>query len=117
MAEKLKNLAAEFGTPILIIDHERIRENYSFLRSVSVRDCSLLRSEGGWNAMIRVPATRSDEEWSLALLDKENILVHPGYLFDVTGGPHLVLSLLPPGPVFRAAIDHFAHFFAAPGTS
>src|SRR3989338_10302808 len=28
MAEKLKNLAAEFGTPILIIDHERIRENY-----------------------------------------------------------------------------------------
>src|SRR3990172_8718763 len=101
-----------FSTPL----HERIRENYSFLRSVSVRDCSLLRSEGGWNAMIRVPATRSDEEWSLALLEKENILVHPGYLFDVTGGPHLVLSLLSPGPEFCAAIDRFAHFFAAPAT-
>jgi aspartate/methionine/tyrosine aminotransferase len=62
----------------------------------AVRDTSLalLANEGGWSQPIRVPATRSEEEWVLALLDG-GVLAHPGFFFDFTDGAHLVVSLLP----------------------
>jgi aspartate/methionine/tyrosine aminotransferase len=66
--------------------------------------CSLLPSEGGWSALVRVPATRSDEDWALALLAEDGVLVHPGYFFDLRGGTFLVLSLLPPTEVFAAGV-------------
>ena len=45
--------------------------------------CSLLPIEGGWSAILRVPATRSDEDWALALLAEDGVLVQPGYFFDL----------------------------------
>jgi alanine-synthesizing transaminase len=65
--------------------------------------CTLLPSEGGWSALVRVPATRSDEAWASALLAEEGVLVHPGYFFDLRDGTFLVLSLLPPAGVFAEA--------------
>jgi aspartate/methionine/tyrosine aminotransferase len=62
--------------------------------------CTLLPSEGGWSAILRVPATRTDEEWATALLAEDDVLVHPGYFFDLTGGTYLVISLLPALEVF-----------------
>ena len=53
----------------------------------------LLRSEGGWSAILAVPRTRSEEEWALALLEA-GVLVHPGYFFDFASGAFLVVSLL-----------------------
>ena len=61
----------------------------------------LLRGESGWSAIVSVPRERSEEEWALALLE-QGVLVHPGYFFDLPGS-HLVLSLLPPEPLFSAA--------------
>jgi aspartate/methionine/tyrosine aminotransferase len=53
----------------------------------------VLRSEGGWSAILAVPRSRSEEEWALALLEA-GVLVHPGYFFDFPSGAHLVVSLL-----------------------
>ena len=50
--------------------------------------------EGGWYATVRVPATETDEAWALALLERDGVLVHPGYFFDLHEGAHLVVSLL-----------------------
>ncbi len=58
--------------------------------------CTLLAREGGWSAIVRVPATRTDAAWAEALLADDGVLVHPGYFFDLRGGTFLVLSLLPP---------------------
>ena len=66
--------------------------------------CTLLPSEGGWSALVRVPATRSDEAWAMALLAEDGVLVHPGYFFDLRGGAFLVLSLLPPTDVFTEGV-------------
>ena len=66
--------------------------------------CTLLPSEGGWSAILRVPATRTDEEWAAALLAEDGVLVHPGYFFDMRGGAFLVLSLLPEPAVFQAGV-------------
>jgi aspartate/methionine/tyrosine aminotransferase len=44
-----------------------------------------------------VPAVLSDEDWALTLLASDDVLVQPGYFFDLTGlGATLVLSLLTP---------------------
>jgi aspartate/methionine/tyrosine aminotransferase len=50
--------------------------------------------EGGWYAVLRVPATRSDEELALELLESEGVFVHPGHFYDFPGDGHLVLSLI-----------------------
>jgi alanine-synthesizing transaminase len=65
--------------------------------------CTLLPAEGGWSAVLRVPATDTDEAWAAALLD-DGVLVHPGYFFDMRGGEFLVLSLLPAPEVFAAGV-------------
>jgi alanine-synthesizing transaminase len=57
--------------------------------------CSVLPAEGGWSAILRVPATHSDEDWAGRLVAEAGVLVHPGYFFDLRGGTFLVLSLLP----------------------
>jgi alanine-synthesizing transaminase len=57
--------------------------------------CSLMPSEAGWSAIIRVPATRTDEDWAATLLAEAGVLIHPGYFFDLRGGTFLVASLLP----------------------
>jgi aspartate/methionine/tyrosine aminotransferase len=65
---------------------------------------TVLPSEGGWSALLRVPATRADEAWATALLTEDGVLVHPGYFFDLRGGTFLVLSLLPPPDVFAEGL-------------
>jgi len=64
---------------------------------------SLLPSEGGWYAVLRLPATASDEEWALRLLER-GVHVQPGYFFDFEGGPHLIVSLLTEPAVFSGGI-------------
>jgi hypothetical protein len=61
-----------------------------------------LGCEGGWSAVVRVPATRSEEDLVCALLEHD-VVVHPGHFFDFPEEAYLVLSLLPePGPFAEA---------------
>jgi hypothetical protein len=76
----------------------RIRDNYDTLeRAVAAAPAlELLRAEGGWSAVVRVPAHRSEEETVLGLLEARDTLVHPGFFFDFPHEAFLVFSLLPP---------------------
>jgi alanine-synthesizing transaminase len=65
---------------------------------------TLLEPEGGWSAILRVPATSSEEERALRLLDEKDVLVHPGYFFDFPGEAYLVLSLLPQPAEFAEGV-------------
>jgi alanine-synthesizing transaminase len=67
--------------------------------------CSRLRIEGGWYTVLRVPRTRTDEEWALQLLREESVLVQPGYFFDFDVDGHLVISLLTAPAVFREGVE------------
>jgi alanine-synthesizing transaminase len=58
------------------------------------RICSRLEVEGGWYAVLRVPATRSDEELALALLNEKGVYVHPGHFYDFAADGFLVVSLI-----------------------
>ena len=62
-----------------------------------------LRVEGGWYVILRVPSTRSDEDWAVELLTHEGVSVHPGHFYDLPSAGFLVLSLLPTPDVFAEA--------------
>jgi len=87
---------------------ERVAANRDALRRRLGRGApaSLLDAEGGWSAVLQVPATESEEELVTRLLEEQGVLVHPGYFFDFPGEAFLVLSLLPPRDVFDEAVDH-----------
>jgi|WetSurMetagenome_2_1015567.scaffolds.fasta_scaffold21926_2 alanine-synthesizing transaminase len=83
----------------------RVQHNLAALRALVLDhpSCSVHRVEGGWSAVIRVPATRSEESLVLDLLERDHVLVHPGYFFDFPHEAFLVVSLLPEPGVFRDA--------------
>jgi alanine-synthesizing transaminase len=85
----------------------RLASNLADLRRVVSRfpACEVLRVEGGWSAVVRVPAIASEEELALALLERDGILVHPGFFFDFPDEAYLVVSLLCPPPEFTAGVE------------
>ena len=64
-----------------------------------------LKVEGGWYVPLRVPATRSDEELAIELLERQSVLVHPGHFYDFPGDGYLVLSLLATREDFRKGVQ------------
>ena len=55
---------------------------------------NILNVEGGWYITVRVPRIRSEEEWALALLTSDDVLVQPGFFFDFESEAFLIVSLL-----------------------
>jgi hypothetical protein len=88
----------------------RVRANLEALRAAIGPGCpaTLLEPEGGWSAVLRVPATRSEEERVTRLLEERDVLVHPGYFFDFPREAFLVLSLLPPEADFAEGVGRLA---------
>jgi aspartate/methionine/tyrosine aminotransferase len=85
----------------------RVDANLTQARQLMSRHpaCTLLPVEGGWSLVVRVPSTRSEEALVLELLERERILVHPGYFFDFPHESFIVVSLLPPENIFADAFD------------
>jgi len=73
--------------------------------------CRLLKSEGGWYAVIEVPRNLPEEELTLALLDEDDVVVHPGYFFDFAREVFLVLSLLPSTDTFGEGVTRILKRF------
>ncbi len=63
-----------------------------------------LALDAGWYVVLRTPATRSDEDTAIALLEQECVLIHPGHFFDFPGAGYLVASLIAPEEDFREGI-------------
>ncbi|HLW53194.1 MAG TPA: pyridoxal phosphate-dependent aminotransferase [Candidatus Angelobacter sp.] len=86
---------------------QRLRENLRELDSQLARNSlvSRLEVEGGWYAVLRIPATRSDEELAIELLEREDVYLHPGHFYGFSGDGQLVVSLITAAQDFR---DGFA---------
>lgn len=89
--------------PLLL---DRVRANLGELdrQLTHQKTCSRLDVEGGWYAVLRVPATQSDEDLAIDLLRKVGVLVHPGHFYDFPSDGYLVLSLITPTAAFREGI-------------
>jgi len=89
----------------------RVQQNLTELRdNLRGTPLTLLEPEGGWYACVKVPNTKTEEEWIESILKEYGVLVHPGYFFDFANGGTLVLSLLPKPEEFakgvRAVTQH-----------
>lgn len=100
------------GASIRTAIHARIRHNLDALRTAAraFPACEVLRTEGGWSAVVRVPSTRGEERLILDLLERERILVHPGYFFDFPREAYIIVSLLPPEESFSDAMARVLPF-------
>ena len=84
----------------------RTASNLALLRQqVAGSACTLLEVEGGWYATLRVPHTRSEEEWCLELIEEQDVLVQPGFFFDFPSEALLVLSLLTEAETFARGVE------------
>ena len=91
---------------------ERTASNLARLRDgIHGSAATLLRTEGGWYAVLQVPRTRTEEEWTLKLLDESNVLVQPGFFYDFESEAFLVLSLLPEPAIVTEGLARLGHIF------
>ena len=73
---------------------------------------SRLQVEGGWFAVLRIPAIQPDERTVLKLLER-GVWVHPGYFFGMAESGWLVLSLLAPVEEFSTGVARLVDYFCA----
>ena len=74
---------------------QRTAANLAFARQAFAGTAlEILAVEGGWSIIMRVPRVRTEEEWCLDLLERDNVLVQPGYFYDFESEAFLVASLL-----------------------
>jgi hypothetical protein len=85
---------------------ERTKANFAELES-ALDNCPAhaLHTEAGWSAVIRLPATRREEDWLLALLREEHVVAQPGYFFDMPADAYAVVSLITPEEEFREGVS------------
>jgi alanine-synthesizing transaminase len=70
---------------------------------------SRLEVEGGWYAVLRIPAVAPDERTVLALLER-GVWVHPGYFFGMAESGWLVVSLLGPEAEFSTGVGRLVEY-------
>lgn len=84
---------------------ERIRCNLNALRQLLKGNSAYpLHLEGGWSAVLQFPQMLSEEEWTSRLLEAYDVIVQPGYFFDMISEPYVVVSLLTPPELFAEGI-------------
>jgi len=91
----------------------RVAENYRVLRALGsgVPSCRVLRSGGGWYAVVQVPSLEPEEDLVVGLLTLDGVLLHPGYFFDFPRESFLVVSLLPPAASFADGVERVLRHF------
>jgi len=68
------------------------------------KSVSRLEMEGGWYAVLRVPAVQPDDELAIRLIEEHSVAVHPGHFYEFAGDGYLVISLLTPVREFADGI-------------
>ena len=117
------NAPMQWAVPVLLEQRKniqrqllpRVRGNLAELdrQLAEQQACERMQVEGGWNAVLRVPVTRSDEELAIALVREQAVLVHPGHFYDFPSDGYLVLSLITPESDFREGIGRVLELLSA----
>ncbi len=85
----------------------RVTQNLGTLDRLlaSARLVERLVVEGGWYAILRIPALEPDDTLALRLLAEQGVAVHAGHFFGFRNTGWLVVSLLPPAAEFAAGME------------
>lgn len=86
---------------------QHVQHNLQVLtQSLAGSAVSALPVDAGWYSILRLPAVQSEDEWTVTLLQQDDVLVHPGYFFDLLepGKVFVVISLITPSDVFQRGL-------------
>jgi alanine-synthesizing transaminase len=93
----------------------RTADNLAWARQALAGSAAgVLPVEGGWYLTIRMPRTRSEEGWALELLDRDNVLVQPGFFYDFETEAFLIASLLTAPGIFREGMERLKDAVSEP---
>jgi alanine-synthesizing transaminase len=108
------NAPIQWATPVLLDQRKEIQRqlldrvliNLAELdrQLAAQQTCQRLAVEGGWYAVLRVPATQTDEELAIELLRDKSVLVHPGHFYDFPTDGYLVMSSITPTEEFLQGV-------------
>jgi alanine-synthesizing transaminase len=96
---ELLGLATRFQREVRSLLRDNLDEVHRLLRPAA--PLTALAPDAGWSLPLRLPATRTGEEWALLLLERHGVLTQPGYFYDFASEAHLVVSLLTPRARFQ----------------
>jgi alanine-synthesizing transaminase len=115
------NAPIQLAAPILLLQRiafqqqlmARVRGNLAELDAqlAQKQHVSRLAVEGGWYAVLHIPATRPDEELAIELLQKQGVYLHPGHFYDFPGDGYLVVSLITPEQDFSEGLRRILSAF------
>lgn len=100
-----------------IFEHLMKNREYLMKSVASFPACRCLNIEGGWYAILKLPLAKSEEEWSFEFLEKDHVLVHPGYFFDFQEEGYIVVSLLVAPENFQEGINRIIQRVQNAGTA
>ena len=119
------NAPVQWALPVLLGGRDgfqrqlmaRVRQNLSELdrQLAAQKSCTRLEVDGGWSAVLRVPATRSDEELASELVNTKGICVHPGHFYDFPWEGIVVVSLIGLAERFAIGLEALLQAMAACG--
>ena len=90
---------------------ERIKQNLAIIDDLSKGTAvQRLQLDGGWSTILQLPRVMTEEEWVRALLQEQNVLVQPGFFFDMESEAYIVLSLITPADRFKAGVEKICRF-------
>jgi aspartate/methionine/tyrosine aminotransferase len=111
----------QLATPVLLKQQgnfqtqvkARVRDNLAQLdRLLRMQTaCGRLGVEGGWYAVLRIPATQADEDCAIELLAGQSVYIHPGHFYNFPGEGYLVASLIVPPPEFAEGVKRLLAMF------
>ncbi|MGI8959370.1 MAG: pyridoxal phosphate-dependent aminotransferase [Bryobacteraceae bacterium] len=117
--ELLLDTYLSVGTPVqsalaeLLDIGESIQEQIRFRTAQNMKSLQVLvegsplgclHIEGGWSAILQLPTKLLEEELIARLLEEQNVIVQPGYFFDMASENYLVVSLITPPDEFVEGI-------------
>jgi DNA-binding transcriptional MocR family regulator len=113
------NAPVQWALPVWMKGREEVRRQISARVAANLAELdrqlatlpavSRLKVEGGWYAVVRIPAIEPDEQAVLALLER-GVWLHPGYFFGMPESGWLVVSLLGPEAEFSAGAAGLAEY-------
>jgi len=91
----------------------RLNENLDKLDQLLLTQdhCSRLQVDGGWYAVLRIPAQHDDEQVAIALIEKHDVVMHPGHFFNFSSAGYLVLSLMTEPHTFALGCERVLRHF------
>jgi len=99
----------EIGAEIERKISARLHNNLCILdRLLTNSPAHRLYFEGGWSAILRFPNTMTEENWVMQLLERQDVIVQPGYFFDFAAEPYAVVSLITQPGIFEEGIGRLS---------